>query len=80
MTAKGEKFVRFHAWQAGIYDAFAVLCWILVAFIGNTVVFWLVYLLLTVIGIMALVAFIQAIMGKTFKIPLIGHLADSLSG
>ncbi len=81
-TAKGDKFARFHGWQAGLYNAVWVALWILslvLAMLSETFA-WLFWLLYAGLGIMALIAFIQAIMGKMFKIPLIGQFADRLSG
>jgi len=81
-TAKGDKFTRFHAWQAGLYDAAWIVIWILyfvLSMVSDSLP-WLIWLLAAGLGILAFIAFISAITGKMFKIPLIGQIADRLSG
>jgi uncharacterized membrane protein len=82
MQGKGDKFVLFHGWQAAIYDGVIVVVWI-ISFILMRVAYILGIifdLVIFGIGILALVAFIQALMGKIFKIPVIGQFADRMSG
>ena len=81
-TAKGDKFTKFHAWQAGLYDGALIVIWILyfVLAMVSDYLPWLVWLLAAGLGILAFVAFISAITGKMFKIPLLGQIADRLSG
>jgi uncharacterized membrane protein len=82
VMAKGDKFVRFHGWQAGIYNAAFIVLWIayfVVAMMSDTLS-WLVYFLMFGVGVLAFIAFIMALMGKMFKIPLVGQIADRLSG
>ncbi|MBI4021768.1 MAG: hypothetical protein HY372_00240 [Candidatus Andersenbacteria bacterium] len=71
LVRKDDPFVRWHAQQgmvllAGIILALLAAAWI--AVVGNVL-----FLLLLIADIIALV---QALLGRRWKIPVIGHLAE----
>jgi len=83
--------VRFHGAQVILLDILSIV-WLFVIiivsvfaalanssglFLGVSCLTWVGYLAISVVW---LIAMIQAFMGKTFKIPVIGDLADRMTG
>jgi uncharacterized membrane protein len=89
---KQSRFVKFNGAQVILLDILAVV-WVFVIiiasvfaalidssgslFVGVSCLTWVGYL---AIFVGWLIAMIQAFMGKTFKLPLIGNLADRMAG
>ncbi len=88
---KQSRFVRFHGAQVILLDILSIV-WLFVIiivsvfaalanssglFLGVSCLTWVGYLAIFVVW---LIAMIQAFMGKTFKIPVIGDLADRMTG
>jgi uncharacterized membrane protein len=89
VTDKTNKFARFNAFQSLILHGIGIVLYVvgmvvalagvaansgLVALLGT-----LVYLLFFVVIILLIVCCIMAFMGKMFKIPVIGNMADNWS-
>jgi len=66
-----NKFVRFHAKQGLVLFGLIIVSWLAAAWIS--VVGSVLFLILMIIDLVALV---QALLGKRWKIPVIGQLAD----
>lgn len=77
---KDSSFVLFHAKQGLVMSIIWVAIWILSAVLFWWLWFlgWIWYLLEVVVGILALVGFIQALMGKRWKVPLVSSFAEKI--
>lgn len=92
---KQSRFVRFHGAQDILLIITSIvwgIVWFVLFFVGAilsaatssgfffTAINCLAGLVYLAIGVVWLIAMIQAFMGKTFKIPVIGNLADRMTG
>lgn len=92
---KTNKVPRFHAFQSIFLSAAGVVLWFVYiigfmialaidATLGIPIFFFLVWLVVVLIGLAILVGWIMAAVkayqGQIFKLPLIGNLADKYSG
>lgn len=92
---KTNKVPRFHAFQSIFLSAAGVVLWFVYiigfmialaidATLGVPIFFFLVWLVVVLIGLAILVGWIMAAVkayqGQIFKLPLIGNLADKYSG
>ena len=86
---KGSKFVRFHAIQAIFFGAFMI-CWLVCGFVlgiliglipvAGVIINLLGFLLyIAVLFFGTIVLMVMAYSGKTFKIPVIGGIAEKHS-
>jgi uncharacterized membrane protein len=71
LVKKDSKFVQFHAKQ-GLVLFLASIVVSFIPFLG-----W--FLLNPIVGIVALIGLIQALMGKYWKIPLVSDLAEKIN-
>nr|WP_209975066.1 DUF4870 domain-containing protein [Paenibacillus eucommiae] len=72
---KDSKFVKFHAWQSIIVSAAIIVLNMILGFIP--IIGWLVSLLIAPLSfILWLFLLYQAYMGKRFKLPIIGKIAE----
>ncbi len=89
VTDKTNKFARFNAFQSIVLHVIAIVLYVVgigIAFAGmaaNSMLIglfgMLIYLCIFVVFILLVVCCIMAFMGKMFKIPVIGGLADNWS-
>lgn len=86
---KDNKFVRFHAIQSLLFWAVAIVLWVALVFVmiflafvsgALATLFWLL-LMLVGLGVFAGVIFLgyKAFQGETFKLPVIGDMAEKWS-
>jgi uncharacterized membrane protein len=76
-----NRFIRFHSFQCIFFAVAWTVLWIVLAFIGHIPILgWATVLLWPVISLAGLIVWVilvlKAYQGKTFKLPVIGDMAE----
>ncbi|HTY82455.1 MAG TPA: DUF4870 domain-containing protein [Dehalococcoidales bacterium] len=76
---KENKFVRFHAWQSIFTFGAISIIQIILSFIP--VIGWILGIIIWILSVILwIVCMMQAYQGKSFKLPIVGNIAEKQAG